>query len=158
MAQSRNTLMASIITSIFGNRLGLDSGEYLVGPRSMKTQVADLTSASTATALSAFGLNNILATTLATSAAGGAFTLPNPVPGVSMKVTSNPTAATGVGSTAVWLLRPSTAFYIRSSEGTTMTSINLPTGSAIELTGVTTDQYMVTARNTLAGTVINGTT
>lgn len=160
MALTLGSISNSILTSIFGRRLGLDSLGYLAGPPDIRRTVNDLTSASTATAIPNQGLTNIVATSLATSAAGGGFLLSNPVPGVSFtvaNVNANSSAASP-GSTALTLLRPSTAFSILSSEGSTETTINLTPGSAVTLTGLSTALYQVVNRTTLAGVVINGTT
>jgi hypothetical protein len=123
-------------------------------------QVSDLTSASTATAIPAFGYVNVTGTSLATSAAGGTFLLSNPVPGVEVTICNinAATSAASPGSTAMTFIRPSTAFVMYSSEGTTETTINLAPGSAVVLAGLSTGAYQVKGRTTLAGVIINGTT
>jgi len=160
MALSIETLRNSIITSLFGRRLGLDVAGYLVGAYDNRLPVTDLTSASTATAIPPYGITNITGTSLATSAAGGAFLLSNPVPGVETVICNlnANTSAASPGSTAMQLIRPSTAFYLISSEGSTETTINITPGSAVTLAGLSTSAYAVIGRTTLAGVVINGTT
>lgn len=160
MAQSVNDLRSKILTSIYGRRLGMDANEFLVGQKDIKKAVLDLTTGSTATALNNYGQVNIVASSLGTSAAGAAFLLSNPEAGVDVSicnVNANSSAASP-GSTALTLLRPSTAFVILSSEGSTMTTINLTPGSNIVLHGLSSALYQVKSRTTLAGTVINGTT
>jgi hypothetical protein len=95
-----------------------------------------------------------------TSAAGGAFLLSNPVPGAEVTVVNinADTSAASPGSTAMTLLRPSTAFYIRSSEGTTITTVNIAAGAAVVLAALSTAYYHIKSRTTLAGVIANGTT
>lgn len=158
MAQSRQTLQQRILTSIFGNRLGLDPSDYLQGPLDYRHVVTDLTSASTATAIPAYGITNITGSSLLTSAQ--TFLLSNPVVGVDATIinVNAATSAGSPGSTAMTMIRPSTAFVILSSEGSTNTTINLAAGACVVLTGLTTALYQVKARTTLAGVIVNGTT
>lgn len=160
MAQSLLTLGNMILDSIKGRKFGLDKDGYLAGPPDIKHQVQDLTSASTATALAAHGLVNITGTSLMTSAAGGTFLLSNPVPGVEVTIANLNalTSAASPGSTAMMLIRPSTAFYMRSTDGSTLTTINLTANSAVKLMGMSTAEYMVTGRTSLVGSPMNGTT
>lgn len=160
MAFSLNAARNAMITSVFGRRLGLDVGEYLVGAYDIRRTVTDLTSASTATAVPNQGITNIVGTSLMTSAAGGCFLLSNPLPGVSYTVfnVNAATSAASPGSTALMLIRPTTAFVLQSSDGTTLTTINLTPGSAITITGLSTGIAVATGRTSLAGTPMNGTT
>ena len=160
MAQTLETIRNSIITSIFGRRLGLDNNSFLSGPKDIKHVVTDLTSASTATAIPNHGVTNVTATSLATSAAGGVFAIDYPQPGVVTticNVNAN-TSAGSPGSTAMTFVRRDTTFNIVSSEYSTGVAINLATGCAIQLTGLSTALYQVTARGTLAGSIITATT
>lgn len=159
MAQSLETLRNRSITNLYGRRAGLDIDETLVGVKDVKKVITDLTSASTATAIPAHGFVNFTGTSLATSAAGGAFVLTNPIPGIEVTVcnVNANTSAASPGSTSLWLVRPSTAFVILSTEGSTMTSINLNAGAAVKLVGLTTGLMQVLSRS-LAGVVVNGTT
>ena len=162
MAQSLETIRNQILTSIFGRRLGLDPNDYLVGQKDIKHVVTDLTSASTATAIPAHGFVSYTGTSLATTTAnaGATFLLSNPVTGVSVTVfnVNALTSAGSPGSTAFTMIRPSTAFVILSSEGTTNTTVNVAAGCAVTLTGLTTGVVAVTNRITLAGVIVNGTT
>jgi|SRR5882672_454553 len=162
MAQSLETLRSNNITSLWGRRVGLQFDETLAGIKDVKKAVLDLTSASTGTALNAYGTVNYTGTSLATSVAGsgGTFLLALPIPGVDVAL-FNTNADSSVGSpgtTALTFIRPSTAFVIKSSEGTTMTTINLAVGASVILHGLSTGIYNVKARTTLAGVIINGTT
>ena len=153
-------LRSSLLTSIFGRRLGLTPNEFLAGSKDVQVQVLELTTASTATAIPNFGLVTITASSLGTSAAGGTFLLSNPEQGVSVTIQNinADSSAASPGCTAMTFIRPSTAFVIKSSEGSTMTTVNLAAGCAVTLTGLTTGVIGVTNRVTLAGVIVNGTT
>lgn len=159
MTQSLETLRSSLITGIFGRRFGLTNDEYVAGAKDIKRVVTEYTSASTGTVVPAHGVASFQLTTLSTQD----FLLSNPVPGVSVDIMTQMNGATNLSSN--WnLKRPSTAFYIESSEGSTMTTINMSSRAFIRLTGVTTDRYQVTARtpgttgSTGYGPMLNGTT
>ena len=159
MAQSLETLRSqAMFTSVHGRRLGLTSDDYLAGPKAMKGVVQDLTSASTGTTLNGFGNVNVTGSSLLTSAQ--TFLLPLPIPGVDVNIinVNADSSAASPGSTAMTFIRPSTAFVIKSSEGSTMTTINLAAGASVVLTGITTGIFHVKDRTTLAGVIINGTT
>ncbi len=158
MAQSLETLRGRILTSLFGRRLGLDKDEYLVGPYDMKAVVTDLTSASTGTAIPAYGVTNITGTSLLTSAQ--TYLLSNPVPGVACTICNlnANTSAASPGSTAMTMVRPSTAFYINTTDGSTVTTLNITPGSAVTLMGLSTALYQIVGRTSLAGVIANGTT
>ena len=158
---TREVNRSGIITSLFGRRLGIDKDECLVGPVGFKVETESLTSVgSTLTAIDAAGMYLLNLTTAATTAAagGGVFLLSNPIPGVSVKVFNRYTSTGALGSTATTLLRPSTAFYIESSEGTTMTTVVLSSQGFVELTGISTDRYVVTSRTLTSMASLNGTT
>jgi hypothetical protein len=147
MAQSLETLRRSVLTSIYGRRAGLSNDEFFVGAKDVKVAVQDLTSASTGTALNNYGSVNISGTSLLTSAQ--IFLLSNPVPGVSVQINNvraNATAGTS-GSTALAISRPSTAFYIESSEASTGVGIVISEGASVILTGLSTAKYIVAARS-----------
>jgi hypothetical protein len=160
MALSLGSIQRSIITSIFGSRLGLDQSGYLAGPPDVRRVVTDLTSASTATTIPNNGVVQFTGTSLGTSAAGGTFVLGLPVPGVSVTIANlnANTSAASPGCTAFTMIRPSTAFVILATDASTLTTINLVPGSAITLTGLTTGLYQVTGRGTTLGVILNGTT
>lgn len=157
MAQSIETLRGTNVTPIYGRRLGLQSDETLAGPKDIKRVVQDLTSASTATALNNYGVVNIAGTSLLTSAQ--VFLLSNPIPGVPVvinNVRSNATAGTS-GSTVISIDRPSTAFYIASSEASTGVAIQLNEAASITLMGVTTALYQVVSRSGVGAAVVGAT-
>lgn len=142
MAQSLETLRSNAVTSLYGRRLGLDKDETLIGPKALKRAVQDLTSASTGTTLNNYGVIVARITGVATTAAGGVFILPNPIPGVAIDLCyANTSQAATAGSTAIAFLRGSTAFYIQSSVGSTGVAVLLPQGTWARLMGMSTDAY-----------------
>lgn len=154
MAQSLETIRNGILTSLYGRRAGLDKDETLVGVKDLKRVVQDLTSASTGTALNPHGIVNIAGTSLLTSAQ--VFLLSNPIPGVPVtinNVRSNATAGTS-GSTVISIDRPSTAFYIQSSEASSGVAIQLNEAASITLMGITTALYQVVARSGVGAAVV----
>lgn len=160
MPQSLETLRNNNVRHIDGRNLGIQQDETLTGVKALKDVVQDLTTATTATAVNNYGTVNFTGTSLGTSAAGGTFLLSNPIPGVGVTLQNinADTSAGSPGTTALTFIRPSTAFVIKTSEGSTMTTINLAVGCALTLYGLTTGIAIVTGRGTLAGSLINGTT
>ncbi len=161
MALSLTTIANNIVTTVFGRRLGLDNLGYLAGPADIRKVVTDLTTASTATTIPNNGVVTFTGTSLGTSAAGGTFLLGLPVPGISVTITNiNPvTSAASPGCTAFTMIRPSTAFTIMTTAGTTITTVNAIPGTAVTLTGLTTALYQVTAAQGSSGDLLfNGTT
>lgn len=137
-------LRNSIMTSIHGRRLGLAPNETLVGPPDIAVPTIALTSDSSGTAILPYGIHSIDATTLTTAT----WLLSNPIPGVSVTVRVGDTQnASTVVSSGVKLLRPSTAFYISSSKGSTFVGVLLSSRATVTLTGITTALYGVTARS-----------
>lgn len=157
MAQSLETLRNNAVTSLYGRRLGLDKDETLVGVKGVKSVVQDLTSASTGTSLNNHGVVNIAGSSLLTSAQ--VFLLSNPIPGIAVTINNVRSNTTGgsSGSTALAINRPSTAFYIRSSEASTGVAILINEGGSITLTGVSTDAYQASGGRGVAA-VVSGAT
>ena len=74
-------LRSQILTQIFGRRLGLDSGGYLVGPPGSRVPVQSITSGTTkSTILNAYGVTIGRCTDASGTTAG--WNLDNPVPGI----------------------------------------------------------------------------
>lgn len=161
MAQSLETLRGKNITPIFGRRLGLQSDETLAGPKDIKRVVQDLTSASTGTTLNNHGVIVARITGVATTAAGGVFILPNPIPGVAIDICyANTSQGATAGSTAIAFLRGSTAFYIQSTIGSTGVAVLLPQGHWCRLLGMSTDAYHFQGSigsSILGGAAVTGT-
>ncbi len=157
MAQSLETLRSNAITSLYGRRAGLDKDETFVGTKGLKEVVQDLTSASTATALNAYG-TVVARISGSMTTATAAFLLSNPIPGVDVRICYAQTSqAATAGSTGIAFIRPSTAFYIQSSDGSTGCAVLLTQGSACTLRGISTDAYMFIRHGT-SGAVVTGTT
>lgn len=145
MAQdtSLQGLRSQLVTSIFGRRLALDVGDYLVGPRAFREQVEGgiaagstviTTSVAGGTTLSVWGISMVGATA---ASASTAYTLPAPVPGVR-KIIFNPTTGHAQFSTTV---NTTSVSYICSTASVTST-YNLVSlygkGTNVELIGLTT--------------------
>ena len=146
MAITLTTLRSQKQTSIHGRRAALDNNDYLVGPKALREQFLELTSASTAQVLAGFG-NTLICVTSAVTTATNTWTIPNPTPGARVFYGAGVHGTTSTqGSTAIQLSRASTAFYIFSSEGTTGVAVCLPFGTFVELEGMTTDAYVVNGR------------
>ena len=143
MAITLNTLRSAKQTSIHGRRLALDKDDYLVGPRGLREQVEELTSASTAQTLSAYGLTVINVTSAVTTGTNSFF-LPNPVPGARKTIRAGVRGTTSTdGSTAIMIGRASTAYYIESSIDTSCVATLLARGNAITLEGIASGYYNV---------------
>ena len=158
MAKTLETFRSSVIDSVKGRKLGLDNGGYVVGAPGTPQPITDLTSASTATAILPYGVTRLMLTTAATSAAGGVFILPLPVPGQSFTVYNGYSSTGPLGSTAATLLRPSTAFVINSSEGSTMTTVVMSSQGWVTFLGLSTNEYLITSRVLTSMASLNGTT
>ena len=158
MAQSLETLRSSLLTSIFGRRLGLTNDEYLAGPKEHKRVVIDLSSASAAQELPGYATVVARISGSITTATQPAFTIGNPVPGVDLQLNYAQTSqAATAGSTALAFIRASTAFYIQSTDGSTGCVVLLTQGSACTLRGLATDLYQFIRHGT-SGAVVGGTT
>lgn len=156
MAQSLETLRSNQITPIFGRRLGLQQDETLSGPKALKKVVQDLTSASTATAVNNYGTVVARISGSMTTATAN-FLLSNPIPGVDVEICYAQTSqAATAGSTGIAFSRPTTAFYIQSTDGSTGVAVLLTYGSMCTLRGVSTDAYMFIRHGT-SGAVVTGT-
>lgn len=140
MAQdtSLNGLRSQLLTSLFGRRLALDSGDFLVGPKALREQVegvsaagSTIVSTAVATNLSAFGVSLVGAT----GASGTtAYNLAAPVPGVVKRLFNPTTGVAQIFTTGAGAFICSTA-SVTSTQG----QINLAgKGSGVELLGLTT--------------------
>ena len=154
MAQSLETIRSKILYGLIGRRLGLtesttaaNKDHLLAGVKDVMRVVTDMTSASTGTLIPNHGIVNISGTSLLTS--GQVFLLANPIPGVQVcisNVRANATAGTS-GSTALAINRPSTAYYIYSSETSSGVGFLMNEGSCVVLMGLSTALYQVVSRS-----------
>lgn len=158
MAQSLETLRSALLTSVFGRRLGMTNDEYVAGVKDVKLPVQDLTSLTTATVVNGYGKVVARITGVATTAAGGAFVLSNPTPGVDVELNYAQTSqAATAGSTGIAFIRSSTGYYIQSSDGSTGVAVLLTQGSACTLRGLATDLYMFVRHGTSGAVVVGAT-
>lgn len=146
MAQdtSLQGLRSQLLTQIYGRRLALDAGDYMVGPKAFREQVSGVSSAgSTVTStgvgsnIDPFGLTVVGATG---ASATTAYNLAAPVPGVTKRI-FNPTTGT-----AVVLTTGAGAFICSTGSVTSTFGIITLTakGSFIELYGHSTALWLVT--------------
>jgi hypothetical protein len=133
-------LRNSILTSIYGRRLGLDANECLVGPKALtQAVVTSLTSDSSGSTINAYGITAINATTLSTMV----LNLPNPIPGVGLTVIQGygQNASTVVSSATY--LKCQSSQTINSSLGSTYAIVLVSSRAAVELVGLTTAQWQL---------------
>ena len=156
MAQSLETLRNNNITSLWGRRLGIQLDETISGAKAFKEVVQDLTSGSTGTAVNNYGTVVARISGSMTTATAN-FLLSNPIPGVDVNLCYAQTSqAATAGSTGIAFSRPTTAFYIQSSDGSTGVAVLLTFGSMCTLRGVSTDAYMFVRHGT-SGAIVVGT-
>lgn len=148
-------LRNSILTSIFGRRLGFKSGEFLVGPKDIVKGIQSLTSGSTGTAVTNYGITILDVTTAAATTAssigttelGCSFVMDAPEPGVGKTVYK--ASATGGSTMPIALEFGSGVTAFSSSFGSTYTGALLnAVGQQITLMGVTTAKWLITAMST----------
>lgn len=146
MAQSLTTLRNSIITSLYGRRIGLDVNEFLVGPKAHKTQIEDLTT-STGTAVVNYGTARVM--TSGSTQGPVQYNLEAPAPGVE-KILIMGSSSTGSHQ---FLSTPAGASIKHSSAGTTVGVVNLlAPGAVVRLLGVTTAAWLVTGEGSPSST------
>lgn len=149
MALSLESIKSNILTSIFGRRLGLDKDDYLHGPRALREQVQDLTTASSATAVPNYGVTRVTCT--GSSQGPVQYLLDAPAIGVekTLVLASSSTASYQFLTTAAG------AQVYGSSLGTTAGVINLlgPT-SFVKLVGLSTAIWGVVSRSYYSSTAL----
>lgn len=156
MAQSLTTLRNNNVTSLWGRRLGLQLDETISGAKAFKEVVQDLTSDSTGTVVNNYGMVVARISGSMTTATAN-FLLSNPIPGVDVALCYAQTSqAATAGSTGIAFSRPTTAFYIQSTDGSTGVAVLLTYGSMCTLRGVSTDAYMFIRHGT-SGAIVVGT-
>ena len=162
MALSLTTIRNSIVTSIYGRRIGLtrlvagdDNSESLLGPAAMRVPVTDATSDTTGTNITGYGITTVDTTTDDT------WLLDNPIAGVEKTIYTGPTTSTGIRT----IKRKDNTFAIQTSANSTGTTIVAQAGGlTLRLIGITSAIYGVLARPTGFSSAcstemaINGTT
>lgn len=133
-AISLTTLRSSILTSIYGRRLGLDKDEAMVGPKNFKRPITAATSDTTATALPNYGYLSVVTTTDDT------WTLTDPYFGAEVTIMTG-SSSTGIHSIN---LGNSVAYSTQGIAGSTVVLSGM--GAAISLLGISTAIWQVISR------------
>jgi hypothetical protein len=127
MAFSLNSLRQSIATSIFGSRLGLDSNDFVVGPKGHRVQIEDLST--TAVTVANHGMSRVITS-------GSTIGLPVVGGFKYLSVTSTSTGSAQFLSSGCSILA--------ASDGTTKAVVNLlGQGGVVTLFGITTAAWQV---------------
>lgn len=148
-------LRNSLLTPIYGRRLGLINGEFLAGPKDIVKATQSLTSGSTGTQVTNYGITMLDVTTAAASTAssigttelGCSWTMAAPQPGVEkllMKVSAT------AGSTMPVVVEFGTGVTaFDSSLGSTFTGTMMnAVGQFVRLMGISTSQWVVMGKST----------
>ena len=150
-------LRNSILTSVHGRRLGFTSDEFLVGQKDALRPFQSLTSGSTGTEVTNYGVTVLDVTTGAASTAssigttevGCSWNMAAPVAGVEKILTK--TSATG-GSTMPVVVEFSDDVSVTGVDttlGTTFTGVNLQgVGAYVRLLGMGTTSWRVIGKST----------
>lgn len=150
-------LRNSILTSVYGRRLGLDANEFLVGPKDHLRPIQSLTSGSSATQVTNYGLTQLDVTTGAASTAssigttetGCSWQMAAPVAGVEKILTKVSATAGSTMPCIVELSTGATVTAIDTTLGTTFTGINLQgVGAYVRLLGLGTTSWLVIGKST----------
>lgn len=138
MAQSLQTLRNNAITPLHGRRLGLDRDETIVGAKAVKQAIEDLTTATTGTDVTPYGVARYTAS--GSSQGPAQHHLAAPIPGVQ-KFLALVTTSTG---SCQFLTTPNGAAVHTASDGTSASVINLVgPGGGVTLMGLTTAIWAV---------------
>lgn len=130
MASLLETLRNSINPSVYGRRLGLTPGDFLVGPKDIQVQVEDFTTTAAATANN-YGVTRVLVTG---SSQTSQFTVALPQPGVRKSFILQSTST----GTQQFILGTALIFGASlTTVGSTMFSL-VRQGASINLIGLTT--------------------
>ena len=148
-------LRNSIITSLFGRRLGLDQYDTLTGPKGFRDPVdgwntagTTLVSTSVASNIPAYGMTVVGATG---ASATTAYTLAAPIPGVCKRIFNPTTGAVTILTTGAGAFICSTG-SVASTQGTISF---VGKGAYVELWGLTTSLWGL-AENLAITTVTTG--
>lgn len=161
MALSLTTIRNSIVTSIFGRRLGIAkavssdaNSEFLIGMNGMRVPITDATSDTTGTNITGYGITTVDTTTDDT------WLLDNPIAGIEKTIYTGSTS-TGIRT----IYRKDNTFAISSSANSTGTTIIAQGGGlTLRLLGISSAIYAVVSRPTGFSSAcstemaINGTT
>lgn len=147
MAQSADTIRRSLLTTIFGGRLGLDAAGFLGGPKDVRKRVQDIQSTSPTT-VGPDGYVRVL--TSGSSQGPTQHELAAPAVGVELTIALN---STSTGSQQ-FLSTPAGASIFLATAGTTVGVVNLAgPGGSVTLVGMSTAAWAVKA---IAGSTAGG--
>jgi hypothetical protein len=148
MAVSLEQLRNTIMTSLFGRRLGFDNNEFLVGTKDLRVAIEDISTTAATSALP-YGHTRVLTSG---SSQTGTYTLQAPVPGVRKTLSLNST------STGTMQFTATNAAFL-SGSGTSEAVISLITkGAFVELLGVTTAYWQILSGSSIIPTNVLYTT
>ncbi len=148
MAVSLEQLRNTIMTSLFGRRLGFDNNEFLVGTKDLRVAIEDISTTAATSALP-YGHTRVLTSG---SSQTGVYTLQAPIPGVRKTLALNSTSTGTAQFTAT-----NAAFL--SGSGTSEAVISLITkGAFVELLGVTTAYWQILSGSSIIPTNVLYTT
>jgi hypothetical protein len=134
MAHLITTIRNSIMTSIHGRRIGLDSKGYLAGPLGHVQQIEDI-DASTGSSASPYGVTRSLTSG---SSVTSSYTLQAPVPGIVKTLSLQSTSTGGSQFTAT------DATIYTASAGTSAAVVNLyAPGASVQLLAESTSVWRV---------------
>lgn len=152
MAQdtSITAVRASILTSLFGRRIGLDKNNFLVGPHVTRLGIEGYSSAGSSTPSTGLAtltydvtVGGSVASSGTTAASPACQQLPAPIPGVRKTLFNMTTGMFTVGTTA-----QSAYFMSTGSAGSTYQYATLwAKGVSLELIGLTTSLWGVLGNN-----------
>lgn len=155
MALSLVTLRNSIVTSLFGRRLGIAkavssdaNSEYLVGMNGMRVPIQDATSDTTGTNILGYGITTVNTSTDDT------WLLDNPIAGIYKHLYFQSTS-TGIRT----IYRKDNTFAIQTTGSSTGTTIAAQSGGmSLHLIGISSALYGVVSKPGSTELAINGTT
>ena len=136
MANLLETIRNSILTTVYGRRLGITPAENLAGFKSIQLSIQDLTTVPTT--VNGYGTSRVIAT--GSTQGPVQYTLPAPIPGVQTRLTLNTTST----ASFQFLSTANGASILAASDGTTKSLVNLVgQGGSVTLEGVTTAIWQV---------------
>lgn len=134
--------------SLYGRMLGASYDGYISGEKGVKANVVALTSASTATNITAHGITTMSVTT-GSSSAGASFVLDAPVKGVTKVIVNATTASTQaitITTTAAFMTGAFAPANVTAGSSWNTLTFNTK-GEMVELIGLSTVYYLVTNLN-----------
>lgn len=142
MAFTLRQLRDRVLTSIHGRRLGLDSDDFLVGPKALRLETFDL-GTSVATTLSAWG-SYVVTTAFSSTMGTLQHNLPIPFAGAELKLFMRSSSTASIQ----FLSTPNGASILSGSAGTTANAITFrQQGAGVHLVGLSTDAWGIAGKS-----------